>query len=175
MTRAAAIALAAVALATVAGCSEKKPRPRPAAAPPVAAAPEARPEAKPAEPAAPEWTYNSIGKRDPFKSFLGEADPAGAALISRCTTPLGRFELDQLRLVAIVTGLEDPVAMVEAPNGVGYPVRRGACIGRNGGTVAAVRSGELVVAEWLTRADGSREKAQTVIRLPKQASLNIEE
>jgi type IV pilus assembly protein PilP len=175
MTRVTALALAAAAVAVVGGCSEKKPAPRPIVAPPAAAAADAKPEAKPAEPAAPEWTYSSIGKRDPFKSFLAEVETSAAGVISRCTTPLGRFELDQLRLVAVVTGLEDPVAMVEAPNGIGYAVRRGACIGRNGGTVAAVRTGELVVAEWVTRNDGSREKAQTVVRLPKQASLNIEE
>ena len=44
--------------------------------------------------------------------------------------------------------------MVQAPNGVGYTMRRGACIGKNGGTVAAVRSGEVVIAEWAVRADG---------------------
>ena len=74
-----------------------------------------------------------------------------------------------------MTGLDDPVAMVEAPNGVGYSLRRGACIGRNGGVISAVRTGELVISEWAIRADGTRDKTQTILRLPKQASLNIEE
>ncbi len=77
--------------------------------------------------------------------------------------------------MAVVTGLADPVAMVETPAGVGYSVRSGMCIGKNGGTVAAVRSGELVVSEWAVRADGTRDKSQTVLRLPKEASLNLEE
>jgi type IV pilus assembly protein PilP len=75
----------------------------------------------------------------------------------------------------VITGLEDPVAMVEAPTGVGYSVRRGACIGKNGGSVAAVRTGEVVVTEWAVRADGTRDRAQTIIRLPKEAALNLEE
>ena len=83
--------------------------------------------------------------------------------------------MEQLRLVAVVTGLDDPVAMVEAPTGIGYSLRRGACIGRNGGVIAAVLSGEVVVSEWAIRADGTRDKTQTVLRLPKQPSLNIEE
>ena len=37
------------------------------------------------------------------------------------------------------------------------------CIGKNGGTVAAVRSGEVVIAEWAVRADGTRDRTQTVI------------
>jgi type IV pilus assembly protein PilP len=116
-----------------------------------------------------------VGKRDPFRSFLAELEMQGGALATRCATPLGKFELEQLKLVAVIVGLEDPVAMVEAPNGVGYAVRRGACMGKNGGAVAAVRSGELVVTEWAVRADGTKEKTQTVLRLPKEAALNLEE
>jgi type IV pilus assembly protein PilP len=167
------VAVAGVALA----CGDKKPaRPPVAQPPPVATAPEPvapEPEEKKLE--AADWAYSSVGKRDPFRSFLAELDRAAGGLATRCATPLGRFEIEQLKLVAVVTGLEDPVAMVEAPTGVGYSVRRGACIGKNGGVVSAVRSGEVVVAEWAMRADGARDRTQTVLRLPKQAALNLEE
>lgn len=177
------LALLALA-AALAACGDKpapsRPAPRPAA--PVAAAapaPAAEPAAaaekdKKAE-AAPEWSYSSVGKRDPFRSFLSELSAQSGNLATRCSTPLGRFEVEQLRLVAVVTGLEDPVAMVQAPNGVGYTLRRGACIGKNGGIVAAVRTGEVIISEWAIRADGSRDATQTVLRLPKQAALNLEE
>ncbi|HEX9305916.1 MAG TPA: pilus assembly protein PilP [Anaeromyxobacter sp.] len=166
-------------LAVLAACGSK-PAPRPAAPAAVAAAPAPAQPAQPAaadakKPAEPEWSYSSAGKRDPFRSFLSEIERGQGSLATRCATPLGRFELEQLKLVAVVTGLEDPVAMVEAPTGVGYSVRRGACIGKNGGAVAAVRSGELVVTEWAVRADGTRDRTQTVIRLPKEAALNLEE
>jgi type IV pilus assembly protein PilP len=149
------------------------PPPAPVAPPPVAAAEPAAEQAK--KRAEPEWSYSSVGKRDPFRSFLSEIERGQGSLTTRCATPLGRFELEQLKLVAVVTGLEDPVAMVEAPTGVGYSVRRGACIGKNGGVVGAVRSGELVVSEWAVRADGTRDRTQTVLRLPKEAALNLEE
>jgi type IV pilus assembly protein PilP len=164
------------ALAALAACDSK---PKPAAAPaktPTAAAAPAKPAADEAKkPAEPEWSYSSVGKRDPFRSFLAESKASGKLLDTRCATPLGRFELEQLKLVAVITGLEDPVAMVQAPNGVGYVVRRGACVGKNGGTVAAVRPGELVVAEWAIRADGTRDRTQTVLSLPKREPLNLEE
>jgi type IV pilus assembly protein PilP len=163
--------------ALAAACDSKpKTLPRPAAVAPAAAQPQgaaAAPAADEAKQA--EWVYSSAGKRDPFRSFLREAQSAGAGIATRCATPLGRFEIEQLKVVAVVTGLEDPVAMLEAPNGVGYAVRRGACIGKNGGSVAAVRSGEVVVAEWAIRADGTRERTQTVLRLPREAALNLEE
>ncbi len=165
---------ALLALLFVAACGESKstaPRStaaRPAAAPAAAPAPAApSPEA--------ELAYSSVGKRDPFKSFLGELRASTGAVVTRCSTPLGRFELDQMRLVAVVTGLADPLAMVEAPTGVGYAVRKGACIGKNGGVVATIRSGEMVVTEWAVRADGTREKTETALRLPREQSLNLEE
>jgi len=163
----------------LAACGSKPAPPRPAPPPPVAAAAPAAPVEKAApeakKPAEPEWSYSSVGKRDPFRSFLSEIERGQNSLATRCATPLGRFELDQLKLVAVITGLEDPVAMVEAPSGRGYSVRRGACIGKNGGVVAAVRSGELVVSEWAVRADGTRDRTQTVVRLPREAALNLEE
>ncbi len=166
--------LALAALALLAGCGESKPPPvtaRPGPKPAAAAAAPAGPE-KPAE---PEWSYTSVGRRDPFRSFLADAAAQPGGLQTRCATPLGRYELDQLRLVAVITGLEDPVAMVEAPNGVGYSLRRGACVGKNGGVVAAVRTGEVIVSEWVARADGTRDATQTVIRLPKEAAVTPEE
>ena len=65
--------------------------------------------------------------------------------------------------------------MVQAPNRIGYAIRRGACIGKNGGTVAAVRSREVVITEWAIRADGTRDRTQTILSLPKDPALNAEE
>jgi len=167
--------LTALALAlALAGCGPKRPAPAAAAAQkPAPAGPATPAPASPAAPAEPEYSYSSIGKRDPFRSYLSELAQENT-FISPCPTPLGRYDIVQLKLVAVITGLEDPVAMVEAPTGVGYTVRRGACIGKNGGVVAAVRSGEVVVSEWAVRADGSRDATQTVIHLPK-ADTNLEE
>jgi type IV pilus assembly protein PilP len=174
-TRAAAAAAAALVLLAGCGDSARKPPPAKPGAAAVAQKPAVAPTGEAAKPAPPEWSYSSVGKRDPFRSFLAELGQTQSGLQTRCATPLGRFELEQLRLVAVVTGLEDPVAMVEAPSGVGYAVRRGACIGKNGGVVAAVRTGEVVVTEWAIRADGTRDRTQTSLRLPREAAMNLEE
>jgi len=161
--------------AMLAACGDSKPAASGAgpAAPPKPAA--AAAPAAPAPAPEAEVAYSSVGKRDPFKSFLSGLRATTGAVVTRCNTPLGRFELDQLRLVAVITGLADPMAMVEAPNGVGYSVRKGACIGKNGGVVSTIRTGEVLVTEWAMRADGTREKTETALRLPKQESLNLEE
>jgi type IV pilus assembly protein PilP len=33
----------------------------------------------------------------------------------------------------------------------------------------------VVVTEWAVRADGTREKTETTLRLPREKSLNLEE
>jgi type IV pilus assembly protein PilP len=177
MTRLLAIALA-VAFTVSCGSSPPPKPTAPVAAPvavPVApAVAVAEPTVDPDAPPAPEWSYSSAGKRDPFRSFMSDEGPS-QGIVSRCTTPLGRFDMEQLRVVAVITGLDDPVAMVEAPDGVGYSLRRGGCVGKNGGVVSAVRTGEVVVAEWAIRADGTRDRTQTILQLPKEASLVFEE
>ncbi|HVO21748.1 MAG TPA: pilus assembly protein PilP [Anaeromyxobacter sp.] len=170
-TRVVIAALSALALAAC-GSPTRPPQSTSAAAKTAAASTSSPGQAAAAQ-AEPEYSYSSVGKRDPFRSFLAELAQENT-FSSHCSTPLGRYDIEQLKLVAVITGLEDPVAMVESPTGVGYTVRRGACIGKNGGTVAAVRSGEVVVSEWVVRADGSRDSTQTVLRLPK-AVLNLEE
>jgi type IV pilus assembly protein PilP len=169
-----ALAPAALLALALAACGEKREAQRPAAAP--VAAPKAA-AAAPAAPRGPEaeLAYSSIGKRDPFKSFLADMRTSSGPVVTRCNTPLGRFEIDQLRLVAVITGMADPMAMVEAPTGVGYTLRKGACLGKNGGVIASIRSDEVVISEWAIKADGTREKTQTALRLPKEQSLNLEE
>jgi len=171
------LVLSLAALAALSACGQKAAVPAVAAKPAAAPAAVAKIDEQPAAPSAPkeEWSYSSAGKRDPFRSYLKELDAPQSGIASRCTTPLGRFDIEQLRVVAVITGLEDPVAMVEAPTGIGYSVRRGACIGKNGGVISAVRSGEVVVSEWAIRADGARDKTQTVMKLPQDPSLHIEE
>jgi type IV pilus assembly protein PilP len=180
--------MALVLAGMLAACGDSKPASKPApgkpAAPasgaaPTAAAPAAGSTAEGEKPAAeakpPGYVYSSVGKRDPFRSFISELGTSGGTLVTRCNTALGRYELEQMQLVAVVTGLADPVAMVQTPGGTGFSIRRGSCIGKNGGTVSSIRTGEVLISEWVVKADGAREKTQTVLKLPKQTALNLEE
>ena len=81
--------------------------------------------------------------------------PAQAALANAtCTEPLCRFDIDQLTLVAVVSGDANPLAMVEDPQGRGYFVRRNTRVGRQGGKVTQIMSDCVVVTEYFTTPDG---------------------
>jgi type IV pilus assembly protein PilP len=175
--------LALLAALAIAGCggtgAPKSPPVKKAKATPAAGSPATEVAAATAPPVAKAaddgWVYSAAGRRDPFRSFLAEFSKDSSAFTSRCPGPLGKLELEQFRLVAVITGLEDPIAMVELPGGKGYVVRRGSCIGKNGGVVAAVRKGEVVVTERRVRADGTGDAIQTSLQLPVKQDPNLEE
>lgn len=90
-----------------------------------------------------DYTYNPIQKRDPFKPYEGEV----TYFEEGERTPLERFALSQLQLTAVVWGIAEPLALVRAPDGQDYIVKREMKIGRNSGRVSRITKKELVVAE----------------------------
>jgi type IV pilus assembly protein PilP len=132
-------------------CGSSAPPPTTAAKPAAVKPPPPPPET--GTPAAPTYVYNPVGKRDPFRS--PEAEPAAqAALNASCNEPLCRFDVDQLTLVAVVSGDANPLAMVQDPAGRGYFVRRNSRVGRQGGKVTQIMSDAVVITEYFTTPDG---------------------
>jgi type IV pilus assembly protein PilP len=145
-------------------------------APPPAAAPQAKPKAAAAPtataaatapemaaadagtPAAviPVYAYNPLGKRDPFRSYVEETK-AGDARDGLCGEPLCQYDLEQLSLVAVVSGDSNPIAMVEDPSRVGHIIRRGTKIGKQGGQITQVLRDCVIVTEYWTGPDGKHQ------------------
>ena len=102
-------------------------------------------EAEEAEEIGTRYSYNSIGKRDPFRSFIqkevvvvGEGGPLG---------PLQLHEIDAYRLRGIIWNIQAPRALVEAPDGIGHVVELGTLIGKNWGKVTQIKPEELIITE----------------------------
>ena len=66
------------------------------------------------------------------------------------------FEIDQLKLVAVIFGVAQPKAMVEAPDGKGYIVQLGTLVGKNFGRVARISHNEVVVTEEFRDGKGAK-------------------
>lgn len=134
----------------------------PEAPPPAAAAPKKKVEAAaPVEAVAQvDYVYNPVGKRDPFRGFLVETpgEPRTAqqgGSDSVCSEPLCQVDLDELRVVAVVSGDANPLAMVEDRSGVGHIVRRNTKMGKGGGKVTQVLRECIVVTSFVSGgADG---------------------
>lgn len=100
------------------------------------------------------YTYNPLGKRDPFRSPAREM--ANQVSTGPCNEPLCQWDLDQLQLVAVVTGDANPFAMVEDPQGRGYIVRRNTKMGKKGGKVTQILRDSVTVTEFWTTPDGTQ-------------------
>ncbi len=117
------------------------------------------------------YAYSPIGKRDPFRSFFEEFQ--NEANDSE-TTELQRFEVDQLKLVAIVTGRATPYAMVEDPNQKGHTLTRGTLIGKNWGRVATITPDCVVIKEEYRDYTGRKVTNTISMCLPKPEELKLD-
>ena len=110
-----------------------------------------------------EFIYSPIGKRDPFRPYYldmaggpGKGTATGPKLTTAPKTDLEKYDIDQLKLVAIITGIAEPVAMVETGDGMGYVVRRGTLIGKNRGRVTRITRNAMIISEVYRDFTGKR-------------------
>jgi type IV pilus assembly protein PilP len=134
------------------------PAPRPVASATASASASAS-----AEPA-PEYSENdfveSDHNRDPFRSFLLQNQAVNRQVSNQRKTELAEYSIDELKLVAIVLGADQPRAMFVDPTGKGTVVYKGTFIcrpevvhvGGNNGTeyqlnwrVDRIREGDVVL------------------------------
>jgi len=86
-------------------------------------------------------------RRDPFLP--------PAAFERKGVNELTSFELNEMSLVAVLSGMGAAKAMILLPNGKTHIVQRGDAIGRNRGRVSAISGSEVVVKESFKDYKGS--------------------
>jgi type IV pilus assembly protein PilP len=121
------------------------------------------------------YSYNPVGKRDPFRSPIGEIKPKGAegsgdTKTDGCDEPLCVFDIEQLTLVAVVSGDANPVAMLEDPNKVGHIIRRNTKVGKQGGKVTQILRDCVVVTEYFLGPDGKKNPNRVNICVKQEAA-----
>ena len=117
------------------------------------------------------YAYSPVGKRDPFRSLF---DEIGEDESDELKTELQQFELDQLRLVAVVSRIASPYAMVEDPDGKGHTLTRGTLIGKHWGRVSQIKPDCVVVKEEYPDYTGRKVTNKSSICLPKDGELKID-
>jgi len=109
--------------------------------------------------------------RDPFRTFLKEFNkPIRQAAKQPRKVILPRYALDELKLIAVVSGGTRPRAMFRDPTGLGVTVKRGDYISKNAGKVKQILTDKVVV-EIEEQAEDKNTLVDRVIDLnPKEAS-----
>jgi type IV pilus assembly protein PilP len=93
-----------------------------------------------------EYSYNPAGKPDPFKPFI-QLTPVREGSRTGPLTPLQKYDISQLKLVAILSTPEGNVALVEDATGKGYFVKKGTWIGKNDGKVTKILKDKVIIEE----------------------------
>jgi type IV pilus assembly protein PilP len=94
----------------------------------------------------PEYAYNPLGKPDPFRPFI-QMTSSKEYLRKVPRTPLQKYEISQLTLVAIILTPEGNIALVEDSLGKGYFLKKGTEIGKNDGKVKQILKDKVIIEE----------------------------
>jgi type IV pilus assembly protein PilP len=138
----------------------KKPAP-----PPLKPTPKAEEEEKPAAPQAD--TVVKKDMRNPFQTFIVQRGPLPGP--TRIKGPLECCDIGLFRVLAVISGMDEPKALVLAPDGKRYSVKKGDIMGTREGRVIAIRGKSIIVEEKTIDTKGkliSTEKVE--IGLPEE-------
>jgi type IV pilus assembly protein PilP len=117
------------------------------------------------------YSYNPIAKRDPFRGLAN--DDTGTTkdekIVDTCDEPLCQFDIDELTLVAVVSGDSNPLAMVEDRTGTGHLVRRNTRMGKQGGKVTSILRDCMVVTSFVRGADGRAQPNRQNVCVKKES------
>ena len=104
------------------------------------------PEKREPEKKEEEYSYNPAGKPDPFKPFIQLISGKGGSGTAPLT-PLQKYDISQLKLVAIISSPGGNVALVEDVAGKGYFLKKGTWVGKNDGKVTKILQDKVIVEE----------------------------
>ena len=161
---------AMLALMLLAGCNSDQPAPTApppptaVAKPPVqAVAPPAQEAAQPAEEL--KYIYAAQGRRDPFVPITGKR------VASFLDNPLESFDLLQFQLKGLIIGMGEPKAVVIAPDGKSYILKKGLRIGKSKGVIRDINRERILVEERYQDLSGTVRIIIQEIKVPKREGV----
>ena len=84
--------------------------------------------------------------RDPFRSFLSLFVTKAVATTRATPAIFDKFALEELSLIAVVSGTDKPMAMFRDPGGLGQVIKRGDYLSKSGARVTKIL-GDRVILE----------------------------
>ena len=113
-----------------------------------------------------EYSYNPVGKSDPFRPFIQLTSAKGGSKTAPLT-PLQKYDISQLKLVAIISSPGGNIALVEDVAGKGYFLKKGTWIGKNDGKVTKILKDKVIIEEVYQDIFGQTKTNEVSISLHK--------
>lgn len=111
-----------------------------------------------------EYSYVAEGKPDPFKPFI-QLIPVKEASRNVPLTPLQRYEVSQLKLVAVMSISGGNVALIEDSSGKGFFLKAGTPVGKNDGKVVKILKDRVIIEETFQDILGQPKQNEVVLNL----------
>ena len=110
-----------------------------------------------------DFAENDDVNRDPFHSYLRLFVDKGTTKTQKIPAVFEKLGLEELALIAIVTGDSAPRAMFRDPTGLGETVKKGDYISKSGARVTRILSDRVVVEQMETNAKGEPHPVERAI------------
>ncbi len=102
--------------------------------------------------------------RNPFQSYIL---PVETGVDKRVRGPLECCEIGLFRLVAVISGIDNPRALIMAPDGKKYITKKGDLIGLKAGKILKIAKSKVIVEERFKDSTGGKVVKELVeIKLP---------
>ncbi len=117
-----------------------------------------------------QYVYSPAGKADPFRPFILQSRPKDDK--EAILNPLQRYDVSQLKLVAIIWRVDIPMALMEDATGKGFIITKGTLIGGNDGVVTDISEKEVVIVEKAVNLLGETKTKEVRISLHQEEREN---
>jgi Tfp pilus assembly protein PilP len=107
------------------------------------------------------YSYDSKGKRDPFRSFIWDPPDESAEIRG----PLEQYDVAQLSLMAVVWSTGNARALVIDPAGQSFIIGKGTRVGKNSGEVTRIEDNLVVVKETYVDFTGQKTTKDVEMRI----------
>jgi type IV pilus assembly protein PilP len=112
------------------------------------------------------YDYDPKGRRDPFKSLIIVQEPKAKKKIG--LTPIENFDVDEIKLIAIVWDNRQYYAMVTLPDNKSYTITRDMTLGLYGGKVKEITENSVLIREQVKDYRGKLRIKDTILKLRKE-------
>ena len=121
------------------------------------------------------YKYDPMGKKDPFLPLIKEEGKINDPLLAQGPlTPLQKYSLAELKLVAVLQAGEQSKAMVEDSKGDGYILSKGTLIGDKFGEVVQIKDNEVLIVEKevdVSSGEIIEKNASLILHKPEEEEL----
>lgn len=112
------------------------------------------------------YDYDPRGRRDPFTSLIDIAKEKQRQ--KKSSNPLENFDVNEIKLTAIVWDKNGHYALITLPNKKSYTIRKGMTLGLYGGHVEKITRDSVVVRQQIPDYRGRIETSDTILKLRKE-------